>query len=113
MLDRFRSEEGGEVVVGTTCLRAVSQSAGEKLDNAVAKGAKGGNGGDDIITVVDVSQYSPMEVDHILANFEAIGIGRLRFDQGATVMDAQEVTYLRILSGGTGQKLLDLCVFEQ
>lgn len=101
----------GGIIVGTTGSRAVAQSAREKLDNAITNGVEGGNGGDDSITVVDVPQYSPMEVDHILANFEAIGIGRLRFDQGATVMDAQEVAYLRMVSGGAGQKLLDSCIF--
>jgi hypothetical protein len=60
--------------------------------------------------VVDVPQYSAIEVDHILANFEIIGIGRLRFDRGETVMDKHEVAFLRMISGGLGQSLLDACV---
>jgi len=61
-------------------------------------------------TIVDVPQYSPLEVEHILANFEIIGIGRLRFDRGETVMNNQEVAYLRMVSGAVGQPLLDACV---
>ena len=60
--------------------------------------------------VVEVPHYSKIEVDHILANFEIIGIGRLRFDRGETVMNEQEVAYLRMVSGGLGQPLLDACV---
>jgi small subunit ribosomal protein S29 len=62
------------------------------------------------VDVVDVPTYSPLEVDHILSNFEVTGIGRLRFDRGETVMDNQEVAFLRILSCGVGQKLLDACI---
>jgi hypothetical protein len=31
-------------------------------------------------------------------------------DQGETVMNEQEVTYLRIVSGGVAQKLMDACI---
>lgn len=61
-------------------------------------------------TSVTVPQYSPIEVEHILANFEITGIGRLRFDRGETVMNSQEVSYLRMISGGVGQNLLDACI---
>jgi small subunit ribosomal protein S29 len=41
---------------------------------------------------------------------EAIGIGRLRFDRGDTVMNKNEMGFLRMISGGVGQKLLDNCI---
>merc|ERR1711957_786463 len=59
--------------------------------------------------VVDVPHFSKVEVDHIVSNFEATGIGNLRNDQGETVRNEQQVAYLRMVSGGVGQKLLDAC----
>jgi len=101
----------GGIVVGTSESRSVGQSVMEALDDAIDTGVVvDGGGGGSYITAVDVPQYSPLEVEHVLANFEVTGIGRLRFDQGATVMDEQEVAYLRMVSGGVGQKLLDSCI---
>ena len=54
--------------------------------------------------------FSDLEVEHILANFEATGIGNLRLDRGDTVMNDQEVAYLKMVSGSIGQKLLDSTV---
>ena len=65
---------------------------------------------DDSLTVVEVPRFSDLEVDHVLANFEATGIGNLRLDRGDTVMDKQEVGYLKMISGSVGQKLLDAAV---
>merc|ERR1740124_515946 len=101
----------GGIVVGTSESRAVARSVNVALDDAIEAGVEGDDGVGGGITVVDVPRYSPLEVEHVLANFEIIGIGRLRFDQGATVMDRQEVAYLRMVSGGVGQKLLDSCIF--
>lgn len=91
----------GSIVVGTTGSHAVKRIFTSNLEEAaVSSGCK----------IVTVPQYSPLEVEHILANFEIIGIGRLRFDRGATVLNNQEVCFLRMLSGGVGQRLLDSCV---
>jgi len=91
----------GSIIVGVTQSNAVKSKFTSDLEAAAR------NGG---CKIVDVPQYSPIEVEHILANFEVTGIGRLRFDRGATVMNSQEVAYLRMVSGGLGQPLLDACV---
>jgi small subunit ribosomal protein S29 len=91
----------GGIVVGITESHAVAKRFTKDLTVTMKEsGAK----------VVEVPQYSAIEVDHILANFEITGIGRLRFDRGETVMDKNEVAFLRMVSGGIGQSLLDACV---
>lgn len=91
----------GGMVVGITESHAVARHFTTGLIGAVKESG---------VKVVDVPQYSAVEVEHVLANFEIIGIGRLRFDRGETVMDQNEVAYLRMVSGGLGQSLLDACV---
>lgn len=59
---------------------------------------------------IDVPRWSKLEVDHVLSNYELIGIGRLRFDRGDTVLNEQEVDNLRRLSGSVPQALLDECI---
>jgi hypothetical protein len=95
------SMKRGGIVVGITESHAVARHFTADLTKAVTE--SGAN-------IIEVPQYSPLEVDHVLANFEIIGLGRLRFDRGATVMNKQEVAYLRMVSGGVGQSLLDACV---
>jgi hypothetical protein len=65
---------------------------------------------EDSLHIVEVPRFSDIEVDHILANFEATGVGKLRLDRGDTVMDEQEVAYLKMMSGSIGQQLLDASV---
>jgi hypothetical protein len=60
--------------------------------------------------VFEVPRFSDVEADHILANFEATGIGKLRLDRGDTIMNDQEVAYLKMMSGNVGQQLLDASV---
>jgi hypothetical protein len=91
----------GGIVVGVTESHAVARATTLALSEAVETAG---------CQLVDVHQYTPIEVEHILANFEIIGIGRLRFDRGATVMNSQEVAYLRMVSSGLGQRLLDSCL---
>jgi hypothetical protein len=62
------------------------------------------------LLVTDVPRLSNLEVDHIVANYEAIGLGKLRLDQGETVTNAQEVTYLRTLSSNVPQELMNACL---
>lgn len=91
----------GGIVAGMTDSHSVPKLITSSLTEILSKvGAYG----------VRVPQYSPLEVEHILSNFEIIGIGRLRFDRGETVMNKQEVSYLRMISGGVGQNLLDACI---
>ena len=96
----------GAIVVGTTESHSVARRFTDAISDAMEAEEKGGNG----VKVVNVLPYSPVEVEHIVANFEIIGVGRLRFDRGNTVMDGQEVAYLRMVSGGVGQNLLDSCI---
>lgn len=91
----------GGIVAGVTESHAVARKFTSGLTDAMTDAG---------VNVVDVPQYSPLEVEHILSHFEIIGIGRLRFDRGETVMNKQEVAYLRMVSGGWGQSLLDACV---
>lgn len=93
--------KNGGIVVGLTGSHAVAR----KFTNDLTYSAKSSGA-----NIVRVSQYSPLEAEHILANFEIVGIGRLRFDRGETVLDQNEVAYLRMVSGGYGQALLDACV---
>ena len=92
----------GSIITAGTESRAVARRFSENLEKALLS-----NGG---VTIVDVPTYSPVEVEHILANFESIGIGRLRFDRGETIMNDQEVAFLRMVSGGVGQHLMDACI---
>lgn len=62
------------------------------------------------VNVVEVRRFNNVEVQHILYNFEITGIGRLRFDRGNTSLNPEEVEYLRMVSGGTGQHLMDACM---
>jgi small subunit ribosomal protein S29 len=62
------------------------------------------------LLVTDVPRLSNLEVDHIVANYEAIGLGKLRLDQGETVTNAQEVAYLRTLSSNVPQELMNACL---
>lgn len=92
----------GSIVVATSESRAVRRSFTQSLvDSAVAS---------EDVHVVDVRRYSAAEVQHILYHFEITGIGRLRFDRGDTALNPEEVEYLRLVSGGSGQQLMDSCM---
>ena len=59
------------------------------------------------VKMVDVRRFSDVEVQHVLYNYEVTGVGRLRFDRGNTALEPEEVEYLRLVSGGSGQQLMD------
>ena len=86
----------GGIIVGTTESHAVRRRVTDALVNSAQRQ-------NDSICVVEVPRFSDIEVEHILANFEATGIGKLRLDRGDTVMDEQEVAYLKMVSGRVGQ----------
>lgn len=111
----------GSIVVSTSESKAVRQSFTRALiECAQAQTSRG----DDVVAdknaspplcrhpihIVDVQRYNTTEVQHILYNFEITGIGRLRFDRGETALNPEEVEYLRLVSGGCGQQLLDSCM---
>jgi hypothetical protein len=99
----------GAIVVGMTESKAVSVRVTEALTESAQRTATDPDASAPM-HVLEVPRYSIMETDHIISNMEVIGIGRLRFDRGDTVMNDQEVAYLRMLSGGSGQHLLDACI---
>jgi len=89
----------GSIIVGTSESRAVRRSFTQSLTDS-AHDSKS-------VNVVDVRRFTNAEVQHILYNFEITGIGRLRFDRGHTALNPEEVEYLRLVSGGMGQRLMD------
>ncbi|KAL7539147.1 hypothetical protein ACHAXR_009049, partial [Thalassiosira sp. AJA248-18] len=97
----------GSIIVGTSERRAVKQSFTRALTDAAHALSKGA---DHPMHVVDIQRFSNVEVQHILYNFEITGIGRLRFDRGDTALNPEEVEYLRLVSGGSGQQLMDACM---
>lgn len=99
----------GGIVAAISENRAVARKFTDGLALSAAKAVEA----DDRVSpmhVVNVPRYSDLEVEHVLSNYDVIGIGRLRFDKGDTVIDEQEVSFLRMVSGSNGQKLLDACV---
>jgi hypothetical protein len=60
--------------------------------------------------VIAVPRLSTLEVEHMVANYEATGVGKLRLDRGETVMNAHEVNFLRMVSGGEAQHLMNACM---
>lgn len=99
----------GGIVVGTTESRAVARKFTDSLTQTARRVAPTA-ASDAPLHVVDVPRFSALEVEHIISNFEAIGIGRLRFDRGETVMNDHEVSYINMISGGVGQNIIDECV---
>lgn len=91
----------GGVIAGISRSKGVSRSV---TDNLVQRSLGSA------ITVVEVPRLSQIETEHMLANYESIGLGKLRLDQGDVVMNQQEVNYLRTVSSGIPQRLMDACI---
>lgn len=104
----FSIKRGG-IVVGVSENRAVARRFTDGLTESAWEASRNTET-EFPMHVVTVPRYSDLEVEHILSNFDTIGVGRLRFDRGDTVIDEQETSYLRMLSGSTGQLLLDACI---
>lgn len=99
--------KNGAIIVGTTESHAVRR----KVTDALATSAQNQSTEDGTsMHVIDVPHFSQTEIEHILANFECIGLGKLRLDRGDTVMNEQEVAYLKMASGSIGQRLVDIAV---
>jgi len=92
----------GSVIAATTESHAVPVEVTKRV-------LEGANLNDNIDHVV-VPRLAKLEVEHVLANYETIGLGKLRLDMGATVLDQGEVEFLRMVSGGVPQKLMDACI---
>lgn len=96
----------GSIVVATTESHAVPDAVTDNfVRNASAMAAN-----DPTLCVVEVPRLSKLEFDHMVANYESIGLGNLRMDQGETVMNPQEMEYLRMVTGGEPMKLMNACV---
>lgn len=93
------SNPKGSFVCATSERRAVPNADTKRLIQAATK--------NDNDIVVEVPRYSPIEVKHILANFECTGIGLLRDEDDNTINDPKEVAYHQMVSGMRGHKLLD------
>jgi len=113
------------VVVGTTESHAVRRGTTDALTECAHRrqvssssstgsnsnsNSNSSNSNSNNFHVVEVPRFSSLEADHVLANFEAIGIGKLRLDRGDTLMNPQEVEFLKMASGSVGQKLLDVSI---
>lgn len=94
----------GAVLVATTESHAVPR----KFTDALVAYSQEDEG----VHVVEVPRLSTLETEHMLANYEATGVGKLRLDRGETIMNKQEVAYLRIVSGGEPLKLMNACIME-
>ncbi len=103
----------GAIIVSTTESHAVAHKVTTGLTECATRQSQMETIDGDIpfqLHVVEVPRFSDEEAEHILANFEAIGLGKLRLDRGDTIMNAQEVAFLKMSSGCIGQQLLDLSV---
>jgi hypothetical protein len=97
----------GGIVVGISESRAV----GRKITDQLGVNARLQASNDAVPMIVcEVPRLSSIEVEHMLANYEAIGFGKLRLDQGDVVLNDDEVTYLRVVSSGVAQNLMDVCI---
>lgn len=90
------------VVVSTSESHAIKQSITSLLTECAERRTT--------VETIEVPPFSSLEADHVLANFEATGVGKLRLDRGDTLMNPQEMEYLKMVSGSIGQKLLDVSI---
>jgi len=102
----------GSIIVSTSESRAVKRSFTRSLTDAAHGVSRNNDGNRYPLHVVDMQRFSDVEVQHVLYNFEITGVGRLRFDRGDTALNPEEVDYLRMVSGGSGQQLLDSCMIR-
>jgi len=100
----------GAVIAATTESHAVPRKVTEGLVADALQQASQDDSEVPSIHTIDIPRLSTIEVEHMLANYEATGVGKLRMDRGETVLNAQEVAYLRTVSGGIPQRLLDACI---
>ncbi len=102
--DNINTMKRGGIIAAITHNRSVAKKATDGLIDRVSK--------DRDVFVVDIPRYSKLEVEHVLANYECIGFGKLRFDNGETINNEQEVEFLRMMSGAVGGKLLDAAIWS-
>jgi Mitochondrial ribosomal death-associated protein 3 len=96
----------GAVILAMTESHAVSRIVSDTLLTN-AKSETDNKTGGVSMHVIEVPRLSTVEVQHVLSNYEATGVGSLRLDRGATVMNHQEVAYLQMASGGIPLHLMN------
>merc|ERR1712166_570030 len=96
------------VIVGSTESHAIRREITDSLTSTATTNATTTT--TTTTTCIEIPRFTSLEVDHILANYEATGVGKLRSDRGDTIMNLQEVEYLKMCSGSIGQKLLDVSI---
>jgi len=102
----------GSMIAGTSESRAVRRSFTQSLTDAASNIQSENDRKQNPLHVVEIRRFNNVEVQHTLYNFEITGVGRLRFDKGDTALNPEEVEYLRLVSGGSGQQLLDACMIR-
>ena len=55
---------------------------------------------------IEVPRHSKEEHEAIVAHYECVGLGKLRFDKGKVLNDCHEMIFLHMVSGGVGRHLL-------
>jgi len=96
----------GAIVAATSLMHPVPKRANEYLlDNAKRSLAQHSKN----LAVVEVPRLTKLEVDHMIANYECIGLGHLRLDEGKTVNDPNEMEFFRVMSSGVAQNLMNVC----
>lgn len=102
----------GAILVAMTGTHGVAQATTDALVERAKEVAKNSNNDTAAAPMIhcEVPRLSALEVEHMLANYEATGVGKLRLDQGETLMNPQEVSFLRMVSGGVAQKLMNACI---
>lgn len=88
----------GSVIASIDCTRPVRRDVTKNsVEQIVKEGA----------IHVDVTPYSHLELNHILSNYEAIGVGRLRVYGAEVVENETEVAFLRMKTGCIGTNVLN------
>lgn len=102
--------KNGGIIVGVSESVAVARRVTDTLTKNALRAQEEGSS-DAPMVFCDIPRFTDLEVDHVLSNFESIGIGNLRNDRGETVMNKDGIAYLRMVSGSVGQNLLNVCCF--
>ena len=94
----------GAVIVATTESKAIARKVTDPLTTSAKHDPK--------VHAIEIPRLSALEVEHMVANYECTGIGKLRLDQGETVMNENEVEFLRMVSGAAPERLMNACVVD-
>jgi hypothetical protein len=100
----------GAVIISTTESHAIPRIVTDALIANAKIVAADSSSTSTPLHVVEVPRLTTIEVQHMLSNYEATGVGNLRLDRGATVMNHHEVSYLHMVSGGIPQHLMNACM---